>query len=242
MRVVASPTPSGVGSHVVTLVHGDEAAGDAEHQALDDAFIDVAQVDGILRLRPERADIDTHLLHADELRAEQPDHAERGGEQRHGDDAAQEPRRDDVAQRIHGHHLHGGQLIGALHETDLRRQGRTCPSGKQQRRQHGPEHLEHAERREYAERILGAESLQRVEPQQAEHHADEQPRQHDDDQRASAGVVDLLDDESGLGERGDHARQHLPKNSVMAPMRRNAATAAESTTALTTSTSSNCLK
>ena len=32
---------------------------------------------------------------------------------------------------------------------------------------------------------------------------DEQPRQHDDDQRAGAGVVDLLDDEAGLAERGD---------------------------------------
>ena len=32
---------------------------------------DVVQVDGVLRLRPERADVDAHLLHADELRAEQ---------------------------------------------------------------------------------------------------------------------------------------------------------------------------
>jgi hypothetical protein len=194
---------------VVTLVHGHEIDGDAEHQALDHAFPDVVQVHGILRLRPVGARVHAHLLHADELRAVQRDHRERGGQQRHGDETAEEARHHHVAHRVHRHHLHGRELLGGLHEPDFRGQRRAGAAREQQRRQHRAQHLEIAERGEHADVVLRAEALEDIETQQAEHHADEHAGQHDDDQRAGAGVVDLPHDEARTRQRRTDARQDL---------------------------------
>jgi len=51
------------------------------------------------------------------------------------------------------------------------------------------------------ERFLGAEALQQIEGLQAEHHADKQPREHDDDERAGAGVVDLVHQQTRPSQR-----------------------------------------
>src|SRR5690606_15147260 len=58
------------------------------------------------------------------------------------------------------------------------------------------------------ERILRAEALQQIETLQAEHHTDEETAQHDDDQRAGARVVDLVNDEPRTRERGNTLREH----------------------------------
>ena len=50
-------------------------------------------------------------------------------------------------------------------------------------------------------------ALQQVEALQAQHHADEQAAQHDDDQRARAGVVDLVNDQARAPQRGDALRE-----------------------------------
>ncbi len=164
-------------------------------------FHDVVELDGSLHLRPESAAIDAHELHADEMCSEQAHHVEHAREQRHCNHAAEKPRRDDVAHWIDGHHLHRRDLVGGAHESDLGGQRRSRTAGEQQRRDDRAELFDEPERRRDAERILGAESLQQVEALQPEHHADEQAREHHDDQRASAGVVDLEHDEARPRER-----------------------------------------
>jgi hypothetical protein len=111
-----APDTFGSGRGVVTLVHGDQAAGDAEHAALDDAFHDVVQSDARAHLRPERRGVDFELLHADELHAEDADRDEDHRQQRHRDNPAGKARRDHATHRIHGHHFHGRQLIGRTHQ------------------------------------------------------------------------------------------------------------------------------
>ena len=72
--------------------------------------------------------------------------------------------------------------------------------GEQQRRHDRAQLFQQSERCGNAERVLGAETLQQVEALQSQHHADEQSRQHHDDERAGAGVVDLVNDEPRPGE------------------------------------------
>src|SRR5258708_15635841 len=59
----------GRGRRIITLVHRDQAACDAENATLDDALVDVPQADGSAHLRPEAACIDTHDLHSHERRS-----------------------------------------------------------------------------------------------------------------------------------------------------------------------------
>src|SRR5579883_3465465 len=72
------PDAFGRGRRLIALVDGDEAQYGAEYQTLDDALDHIAQADGPLHLRPEGASIDAHQLHADELRAIEPDDVENG--------------------------------------------------------------------------------------------------------------------------------------------------------------------
>ena len=71
----------------------------------------------------------------------------------------------------------------------------------------GPSSLQQSERGGAAEHVLGAEALQQLVALQPEHHADEQAREHDDDERAGAGVVDLGDDQARACQR----RHALPE-------------------------------
>jgi hypothetical protein len=58
---------------------------------------------------------------------------------------------------------------------------------------------------------MPSESLQQIEALQTQHHADEQTRQHDDDQRARTGVVDLMDDEPRARKRRHALHQQSPE-------------------------------
>ena len=193
---------------MVALVDGDQAAGHAEAEALDDAFVDIVELDRALHLRPEGAGVDAHHLHADELRAEEPDDIEHRHQERHGDDAADQARRHHLAQRVDRHDLHGGELVGGAHQADLGGERGARTAGEQQRRDDGAELLQEPERRGDAERVLGAEALQQVVALQPQHHADEEAAEHDDDERAGAGVVDLVHHGARLGEHHSRVAQH----------------------------------
>ena len=93
------------------------------------------------------------------------------------------------------------KLVGGAHQPELRGERRARAPGEQQRRDHRAEFLQQAERDRRAERFLRTESLEQVEALQAEHHADEQARQHDDHERQRAGVVDLLDHQAEAQQR-----------------------------------------
>src|SRR5512145_3090708 len=59
---------------LVPVVERDERAGDAEHDALDDAIADVVpRVDPALHLRPEGAGVDADHQHPDDVAAEDTD-------------------------------------------------------------------------------------------------------------------------------------------------------------------------
>ncbi len=161
------------------------------------------QIDRALRLRPERAAIHAHHVHADELRAEDAEPVEDRREQRHRDDAAEEARRDDAAHRIHRHHLHRGELVRGAHQADLGRERGAGATREQQRGDHGAELLEQTQRRGDTQRGLRPEPGEQVVTLQAERHADEQAAQHDDDERTGTGVVDLVRDQTRPGQRGD---------------------------------------
>src|SRR3984957_19843660 len=57
------------GRGIISLINGNETAGKAEGNTLDDALGDVRQADGGAHLRPKAAGVDPHDLHADQLRA-----------------------------------------------------------------------------------------------------------------------------------------------------------------------------
>src|SRR2546430_9306655 len=67
--------------------------------------------------------------------------------------------------------------------------------------------LQQPERRGRAERLLGSEALQQIEGLQAEHHADKQSRQHDDDERAGPGVVDLMHQQARPARSEEHTSE-----------------------------------
>ena len=80
---------------------------------------------------------------------------------------------------------------------------------EQQPRDHRPELAHQRQRDQDAERLRGAVALQRVVALQAEHHADEQPRHQDDDQRQHAGEIDLAHGELEAAERGARVQQDV---------------------------------
>ena len=161
-----------------------------------------------LHLRPERAGLDAHHGHADQLRAVDADAVEDRRQQRHRDQAAEEARRDHMAHRIDRHHLHGRELIGGAHQADLGAQRGAGAAGEQQRGEHRAEFLDQSERGGHAERRLRTEALQQIVALQSQHHADEQAAEHDDHQRAGAGVVDLLDHQPRPRQRRHALPQH----------------------------------
>ena len=67
--------------------------------------------------------------------------------------------------------------------------------GEQQRRDHRTQLSHQTDRGRAAERLLRAEPLQELKPLKSQHHADEQSRQHDDDERQRTGVEDLARDQ-----------------------------------------------
>jgi hypothetical protein len=85
-----------------------------------------------LHLAPERAGIDADQQHADHIAAEDADGAEHGGQQWHGDHAAPEARRQDAADRVDRHHLHGAELLAGLHQADLGGERGAGPAGEEQ--------------------------------------------------------------------------------------------------------------
>ena len=87
---------------------------------------------------------------------------------------------------IDRHHFHRRQLVGGAHQTDLRGERRTRAPCEQQRRDDRTELAHQADRRRRAERFLRAEPPQELKSLQPQHHADEQARQHDDDERQRA--------------------------------------------------------
>ena len=120
-------------------------------------------------------------------------------EQRHRDHPAPEARRDHARDRVDRHHLHRRDLLGRLHQADLGGDRRAGAAGEQQARHHRAELAHQRQRHQHAERLGGAEALQRLVALQREHHADEQARHQDDDERQHAGEVDLARWSGGSG-------------------------------------------
>src|SRR5260221_9318820 len=187
---------------VVTFEHGDPGHGDAEHHALDDAVQDVvAQVDRGLHLRPEGPGVDADQLHPHDVAAENPHRRKQRREQRHREHAAPEARRHHARDGTDRHHLHRGELLGGFHQPDLRGDRGAGAAREQQTRHHRTELAHQRQRDQHAERFGGAEALQRLIALQREHHADEQPRHQDDDEREHAGEVDLGDGQPEAPQR-----------------------------------------
>ena len=114
---------------------------------------------------------------------------------------APEARRDHARDRIDRHHLHRRDLLGGLHQADLGGDGGAGAAREEQAGHDRAELAHERQRHQHAERLRGAEALQRVVALQGEHHADEQPRDHDDDERQHAGEVDLGDGEAEAPQR-----------------------------------------
>ena len=77
----------------------------------------------------------------------------------------------------------------------------------EQRRQHRAELADQAQPDDRAERLVGAEAHQRVVALQAEHHADGEPADADDDERQHAELVELVDEAARRRHGGVHARR-----------------------------------
>jgi hypothetical protein len=81
--------------------------------------------------------------------------------------------------------------------------------GEQDRGQHRPQFLEKRQAKDRADRVAGAETIQRVVGLQRHDESDEKTRHHDDDQRPYADVIDLAHGFAGMKERAFHAAQCL---------------------------------
>src|SRR5262245_57571398 len=162
---------------VVALKDGDPGHGDAEHEALDESVENVsAEIDRGLHLRPERALVDADEAHAYEVAAEHAHRREQRREQRHRQNPAPEARRDNARDRIDRHHLHRGELLGRLHQSDLRGNSTPRAAREQQSGDHRAELADQGKGDENTERLGGAVPGQRVIALQPEDHPDEQAR------------------------------------------------------------------
>ncbi len=209
VRVVALDDALGGRLGVIALEHRDQRNGNAENDALDDAVGDVGpEVDAGLHLAPERAGVDSDQPHADEVAAENAERRKQRRQQRHGNDAAPEARRDDPRERVDRHHLHRRELLGRLHEADLGGDRRAGAAREQQARDHRPQFAHQRQRDQDPELLVGAVALERLVALQRQHHADEQARHQDDDQRQHAGEVDLAQREMDAPERVRRVPQH----------------------------------
>src|SRR5262249_43012953 len=153
--------------------------------------------------------VDAEQLHAHEPAAENAAHDEERRQQRHDQRHADGAWRDDVVDGIDRHHAQPVELLGGDHGADLGRRGRAGASGHQERGQHRTELAHQAQTDERAQRLRGAEALERVVALEAEHHADGQPADADDEQREEAQLVDLVDHVAQAPRRRDGIARHL---------------------------------
>jgi len=105
--------------------------------------------------------------------------------------------------------LQGGQLLAGLHQPDLGSQRGACAAGEQQRRDHRAEFAHQRQVDDQPQALGGPVAHQRVVHLQREHEADRQARRQDDDQRAVADRVHLLDDQQHPAQRRRQCPQEL---------------------------------
>jgi len=193
VRVVACARPRRR-LRLVPLVERDEGAGDAEHHALDDAVADVVPgVDPALHLRPECAGVDADHQHTDDVAAEDTDGREHRRQQRHRDDARQEPRREHPLLRVDRHHLHRGQLFAGLHQSDLGVSDVPARPANSSPVTTGPSSRTSDSATSRPSDSRGAVAAERVIALEREHESDRQSGGRNDDQRIVADRVDLRD-------------------------------------------------
>src|SRR6185369_12193040 len=114
-------------------------------------------------------------------------------------------------------HAQAVELLGGLHRADLGGDRRAGASGREKRRQHGTKLADQAQADDRAERVFRAEAHQRRVALQAQHHADGDARDADDQDRQHADLEQLVeelaqperrakrDTQDVRGERGDAA-------------------------------------
>ena len=124
-------------------------------------------VDNILQLLPIGSYIDTKLFHCDKMRTQQADRRENCCKKWHCNHTTEKPWHGHIAQWIHGHHLHGRELIRRFHETDFGCERCSCTPRKQQCCEHRSYTFSEAETGENASRILSVKLLKTGIGQQA---------------------------------------------------------------------------
>ena len=165
--------------HSFDQTHGHVApAGEVEH---------VVQIVGLGNAEHLRGkQVSGENSHADAL----------GDEQGHGDKHGEEPRDNQVIDRMNGEGAERVELLGDLHRSDLGRHGRADASGHHESAEHGAEFPEH---RDADHGTDGGVHLQPVELEislRGEDRAGERAGDEHDELGAEADFVDLLDDEA----------------------------------------------
>ena len=164
----------------------------AEKGRFDQAVEDVvAEGDVVLHLRPKNAAIQTQPLHADQIRAVNARHIEDGGQERHGKHARPKARRNNAGNGVYRHDIHGFELFGGLHQADFAGHRAPRAAGKQNGRQYGAQFAQEGSRHHVAQDVGRFEFGQLGIALQAQHHADKQAGDGDNQHGKHAGKIHL---------------------------------------------------
>ena len=203
-----------------TVVTTDQGNGGAEEQALEYSAENIETVDAVLRVLQVKMPIDIQIVDAVEPSAEdahEVGHDRQGGDQQQ---AGQEPRHDEIMDRIGAHARQGVDLLGHAHRAQFGRHGAAHAARQHRRRQH---------RSQFADqRKIDHRPQQRFHVHPAElsiglhcqNDADEGPRQHHHPQAPNADLVKSRQErfpphhagrqpqERAKGKQGEAAQAH----------------------------------
>jgi len=99
-------------------------------------------------------------------------------------------------------------FVGRLHQANFSRNCRARPAGEQQAGHNGAQFPHQREGHQHPEGLAGTVAFQGVIALQAEHHADEQTGNQDDDDAQRAGEIDFPDRQLEAPERRAGVEQH----------------------------------
>src|SRR5581483_4918780 len=177
----------------VTANPGDD---ETEADRFEKAAEDVLEHHAQLHAGEIAARADAEELHADHVGAVDRDHVEDRGQKRHGNQPGDDPRRDQVLDRVDRHRIQRVDLLGDFHAADFRGHGRAGAARDHESGEHRPELAQDAEGDGGAEKILRVEFPQTVIALQTHDHAGKNARQNHHGERFDADRANVMDDQA----------------------------------------------
>ena len=174
----------------------DENDENAEDNAFDQSHGHIAAA-GEIKHVVEVVDLgNPEDLRGDEVCGDDTDGDALHGEQRHGDEHGDEARDHKVVDRVNAEGAQGVDLLGDLHCAELGRHGCADTSGDHESAEHRAQFAEHGDADHRADRGVHLQAVELEEGLRGEHRTGEGAGDEDNELRAVADFVDLLNDQT----------------------------------------------